>query len=76
MLLGNFEVGLDKSHSRDSAEADDHLWVDQLDLLAQIIDACILLLRQRISVLGRAAFPLLSAEPQSHGGADPAVPLP
>ena len=56
VLLGDLEIGLDKSHCADSAKANDNLGIDMCDLLAKITDAGILLLGKGIAVFGRTAF--------------------
>ena len=56
VFLSDFIIGLDQSHSGDSAEAYDDLGLDQLYLLAEITDAGILLCRQGITIFGRTTL--------------------
>ena len=56
VLGGDFIVGADQAHGGDSAKADDEPRFDKAHLLAQIVDADILLCAERIAVFGRTAF--------------------
>ena len=52
----NAEFGIDQAHCGYSSKAHDDLRADKLYLLAKILYTYILLLGQRIAVIGRAAF--------------------
>ena len=56
VLLCNFDVGLDYACRRYSSEADDNFRADELDLVAQPVNAHLLLLGLWIAVFGRAAL--------------------
>ena len=56
VFFGDLEIRLDDTHGCDSAEADDHLWLNKTELFAQVTDAGILFFRKRITVLGRTAL--------------------
>ena len=45
-----------ESHGRNASQAYDDLGLNELDLLPQIADTGILLLGERIAIVGRAAF--------------------
>jgi hypothetical protein len=56
VLLGDFEIRFNQTHSGNSAKANDDFGIDQAHLLTQESDASILLRRKRITVFGRTAF--------------------
>ena len=56
VLAGDAEIGIDKPLGGDAAEADDDLRLHQCHLIAQILDAGVLLRFQGIPVPGRTAF--------------------
>ncbi len=53
---GNAKIRVDDLQRRNSAQANNDLRLDQLDLAPKKTDAGLLLVFQRISVFGRAAF--------------------
>lgn len=56
MLLCDLEIFADELHSRDTAKTDNDLWLQELRLRTQPVDAGILFGLQRIAVMRRAAF--------------------
>ena len=56
VLPHDLVVGLDEPHGGNAPETDDELGADEPNLLAEILDANVLLGGKGIAVLGRAAF--------------------
>ena len=56
VFLRDLEILLDQSHRGDASETNDDLGTDDSDLLAQVFDAGVFFLGQRIAVFGRTAF--------------------
>ncbi len=56
MFSGDAEIGLDEPLGRDPSEADDDVGADDAYLRAQMLDAGVSLLGQRITVARRTAF--------------------